>query len=468
MRTMEAVKADIQSANESLRTMFPKGNLDGITDAKRAEFDALNEHIRALDTEAETVMAAADAEARTREEDAKRQERLAELMSRGQLDRAPAPPAQPGIPPALRSAMDADECPDWLREFYEGEGLGDGAAFRDSEHSVAFRDYLRSGSGSDKARLREFERALSTDSSGTPPNDTGGGVLVPEDNRFMNTVVESMKAYRGVERVAMVFTTSHGRPIPVPRTDDTGNDAVSIAEATKPADALDMPFTQVVLDAHKKGTGRLLVSTELIEDSGPMIERLIGRLLGKRIGRHIGEQLATGDGNGENLRGILNQAAAESTPILNLDTNGVLQDQPTALSKIVRSVDIAYRQSAMASIVFSDDMLNALRTAVNANSNFLYPMISNIGPDNVRRMDGMRVIIDPNYPAFPSAAGDVNVATVGDHSEFYVRKVRGMRLVRNPFSHDDTDQVKFNMWHRCDSALIDLRAVRRVQIRRAS
>ena len=459
MRTCEAIKADIQAANVALREMFPDGNVNGIDEAKRGAFDELNEKVRALDMEFEEASAAAEAEAKQRDEDKARNDRISELLSRGG-NRHDASKSK--VPEVLRGAAGYDDeyASQAIREFYAGEEEAEFKG-RDSEQGRAFNEYLRTGSQDAINRMRAHERQQNV----TTPAD--GGYLVPEDNRFMNQVVVSQKAYMGVERVATVFTTPHGRPIPLVRTDDTGNDAENIAEATKPTDADDAVFSELQLGAKKLGTGRLLVSTELIEDSGPMIESLLGRLLGKRIGRRIGSQLASGDGTGTNLRGILNQAPQATPADYGLSVTaatGVIANANVALTRIIRAVDIAYRSSANASIVFSDDLLNSLRVAVSASGGFLYPMLSNIGPDNVRKWDGMRVMIDPNYPGFAAQAANDDIATVGDHSEFYVRKVRGLRLVRNPFAEDDKDQVKFNMWHRCDSGLADLRAVRRINV----
>ena len=471
MRDMEAIKADIQAANDSLRTMFPNGNEGGIPPEKRADFDALNEKVRALDTEFEQASAAAEAEAKEREADKARSERLNELLSRGATasDRIAAGDIRDAerradVPAFLRDMdVDSEYASQAIREFYAG---AEEAEFkgRSTEHGRAFNEFLRSGSAEARAALKAHERQQQTGA------DAAGGYLVPEDNRFMNQVVVSQKAYMGVERVATVFTTPHGRPIPMPRINDTANDATNIGEApaADPADATALAFGELKLEAHKIGTGALHVSTELIEDSGPMIESLIGRLLGKRIGRRVGAQLASGTGASGQLAGILTQAAdAGATHRIEYKraSGGSITRAETALTRIVRSIDIAYRSSARSSIVFSDDLLNFLRVAVSTSGGFLYPMLSNIGPDNVRRWDGMRCLIDPNYPSFPTNDGTVAGCTVGDHGEFYVRKVRGMRLVRNPFSDDDKDLVKFNMWHRCDSGLADLAAVRTVMVR---
>ena len=477
MRQIEAIKADMLAANQSLRDMFPDGNVDGIPEGKRGEFDELNTKVRALDTEFEEASAALEAEAKERAEDAKRAERARELLSRGGTasDRIAASDLRKAeqradVPEFLR-ALDVDEeyASKELREFYAGSEEAEFKG-RSTEHGRAFNEYLRTGSAEALGFMKAHERQQNV---GTAAD---GGYLVPEDNRFMNQVVVSMKAYMGVERVATVFTTPHGRPIPMPRIDDTAHDAVNATEGTapSPADAPDLAFSELNLGAKKLGTGRLLVSTELIEDSGPMIESLIGRLLGKRIGRRIGQQLANGTGAGTplQLRGILTQAAEAAAPnrlVYSKANGGTITNAATALTRIVRAIDIAYRSSARASIVFSDDLLNQLRVAVSTAGGFLYPMLSNIGPDNVRRWDGMRVLIDPNYPAFDQTVNNnVMGCTVGDHGEFYVRKVRGMRLVRNPFAEDDKDQVKFNMWHRCDSGLADLKAVRRVRVTTAA
>ena len=457
MRTIEEIRSDIQTVNHNLLDLAGKDG-DKVRDfdnAKREAFDAINTKVRALDTELEEAVAAKEAEARTKAEDDARRERVAELLSRNARPMTHGAPVEAGqVPAAVRAAMEAEECPDWLREFEEGvEGSSD-VRSTDREDHRAFRDYVQRGIMSAGQQLRD-------QSVGTPGE---GGHTVPVDTRFYNRVVLSMKAFQGIERAMMVFTTSHGRKIPVPTADDTAQmPTTNTAEGVSGGTAPNVTFGQVELGAIKVGSGGLKVSTELLEDSGVMVEALLGRLLGTRIGRRIGNQLLHGDGQSGNMQGAIAAATASTTGDLAVSTTGVITDPQTALARIVRSVDIAYRTMPTATICLSDDLLNSIRTAVHpSGSGFLYPSIAFVGPDAVRRADGMRVIIDPNFPKY-ATGNDVTHAIVGDISQFWLRRVRGMRVIRNPFSDDQTDQVRFTLWHRCDSRLVDSKAIAKVQ-----
>ena len=479
MRTIDEVRSDIRAANQSLLEMFPEGNEDGIPEAKRGAFDELNDKIRALDTEFDEVSRHVNAERDAKEAVEARNRRLAHLLSRAkeQADRGqPAPPLPPEfLTQAQRDEEDTDDSP-LMRQFYEGgDAPSTPGRLTRSDENKAMRHYFRTGDpgclvrvGEDWTRA-EIEQARAQAQAranvATTP-DASGGYLIPDDNRFMNRIVETMKAYQGVERVAMVFTTSGGNPMPIPTVNDTGNTAVGVAEGASPAETA-MAFGEVVLGAFKRSTGPLPVSTEIMQDSGPALETVLGRLLGIRLGRQAASDYASGAGGAGAPNGILT-ATAKGGDLVWDRSDMALTNANRAGGVLARAVDIAYRTMANASVCISDDLLNAYRTAVGvgtAGGQFLYPQLAfSDGPDAIRRFQGLRLHIEPNYPTFAAGTGTAKMATVGDHTAFFIRKVRGMRVTRNPFLYSVSDRVVFQGWMRYDCDLTDQEAVKHVLV----
>ena len=479
MRTIEQVRSDIKAANQSLLGMFPEGNESGIPEGKRAAFDELNEKIRALDAEFEEVSTAVNAERDAKAANERREQRLSELMSRAReeaKDRG-EPVPEIVVQHAQRDEDDPDDSP-LMREFYEGGEIpGATGRVERSESNKAMRHFFRTGDPGCLLRIseewtraeivqarQEAQTRKSRANVATTP-DASGGYLIPEDNRFMNRVVESMKAFRGVERLATVLTTSGGGPMPIPTGNDTANLAVAVAEAGSPAETA-MAFGEVILNAYKHSTGPLPVNTEIMQDSGPALETIVGRRLGRRLGRKAAMDYATGTGV-DAPHGILT-ATAKGGDLVWDRSDMALVNANRAGGVLARAVDIAYRTMADAACAISDDLLNAFRTAVGAGTaggQFLYPQLAfSDGPDAVRRFQGLRIIIEPNYPTFAAGTGTAKMATVGTHAEFIIRKVRGMRITRNPFLYSVSDRVVFQGWMRYDCDLTDTEAVKHILV----
>ena len=424
MRTIEQVRADIRAANQSLLAMFPEGNENGVPEAKRGEFDELNEKIRALDTEFDEVSRHVTAERDAKEAVEARNKRLAHLMSRAReqaKDRGDPAPAPLPVPELITQVSErdeeaADDSP-LMRQFYEGgNDLVTPGRLTRSVDNKAMRRFFRTGDPGSLVRISEDwtraeivqarQEAQARANVATTP-DASGGYLIPDDNRFMNRIVETMKAYIGVERLAMVFTTSGGNPMPIPTVDDTGNTAGAVAEGASPAETA-MAFGEVVLGAFKRSTGPLPVSTEIMQDSGPALETVLGRLLGIRLGRQAASDYASGAGGAGAPNGILT-ATAKGGDLVWDRSDQALVNANRAGGVLARAVDIAYRTMANAAVAISDDLLNAFRTAVGAGTaggQFLYPQLAfSDGPDAVRRFQGLRLVIEPNYPTFAAGTG---------------------------------------------------------------
>ncbi len=148
--------------------------------------------------------------------------------------------------------------------------------------SQAFRSWARG-----EMSNAEF-RAIEGQTKGTAAQ---GGNTVPAD--FLAEVQTHLKSYGGVREVARVIATANGQNLPIPTSDDTGNTAKLVSEATAPSTTTRVPFGQVTMEAARYQSGPIKVSMELLQDSAIDIEAYISEAMGVRFGRITNQHFTT-------------------------------------------------------------------------------------------------------------------------------------------------------------------------------
>ena len=148
--------------------------------------------------------------------------------------------------------------------------------------SQAFRSWARG-----EMSNAEF-RAIEGQTKGTAAQ---GGNTVPAD--FLAEVQTHLKSYGGVREVARVIATANGQNLPIPTSDDTGNTAKLVSEATAPSTTTRVPFGQVTMEAARYQSGPIKVSMELLQDSAIDIESYISEAMGVRFGRITNQHYTT-------------------------------------------------------------------------------------------------------------------------------------------------------------------------------
>lgn len=349
-------------------------------------------------------------------------------------------------------------------------------------------------------RSRRYDRGTTQKRTVTAGGTTAGGNVVPEDTSMYRTLIREMRAYMGVERVARTIVTPNGRQLPFPRIDDTATDfsttdrnagpagdavgaqtAQSPAENTAMGSATTFQWQTEDLGAHVKSSGAVPLTRQALEDFGPALGAVIYPLMAERIGRLKAHELANGSGAGEQLQGILPAATVTtfaSATGLNWGrgVSGFTGNTGTPLTQTVdaqlwaalqHSVDIAYRMGPGSAVVVSDDFLFALKTLRDGENRLQFPEFSMRNWDGGERFGSMRVVVDPNYGSFitgGTVGTAVDVATVGDHSKFVIRRVRGMWMVRDELTMANRHVILYYLSERCDSAIVSPRALRKVQV----
>lgn len=317
----------------------------------------------------------------------------------------------------------------------EGEEIKHGK--QKDEYRTAFSKWIVNGSAqltAEERGLLNEQRALSVGSPG------GGGYTVPQG--FYNSLIEAMKTFGGVRNVANVFSTASGNALPIPTANDTSNVGAILAENT-PAGVQDVAFNQTILNAYKYTSNIVLVSMELMQDSAFDLEAYLTRVLGQRIGRINNQHFTTGTGTGQ-PQGIVTAATLGKTGLAGQTTSVILDD----IIDLEHSVDPLYR--AGAKYMFHDSTLKVLKKMKDSTGRQLWsPGIAYKEADTINSY-GYQVNND-----MAVMAANAKSILFGDFSNYWVRDVKDVQVVRFGEKYMDAGQIGFVAFSRADGKLIN-------------
>lgn len=328
---------------------------------------------------------------------------------------------------------------------------------RQRRYKAAFRHWLTSRHGLNSLSSAERdalvggfvdleERALGVGTG------SAGGYTVPQE--FLAEIVKRMKAFGAVQRVARVVNTDSGADMPFPTLDDTANVGRLLAENTQLTQT-DVAFGTKTLKAYVYSSDLVLVSLQLMMDSGFDIEQDLRDALGERIGRIMNQHFTTGTGSSQPqglvTGGTVGVTGATGTTTTFGADSGVVYDN---LISLVHSVDPAYRASGRCRWMLGDTALSAVRRVKNTQNIPLWqPSMQDGVPDNLL---GYPVEVNPDMP---TPAANAKTIAFGDfYAGYLIRMVRDVQLVRLDERFADYLQVGFFGFARADGLVRDANA----------
>jgi len=329
----------------------------------------------------------------------------------------------------------------------------DGASLDD--YRAAFEGFIRQGLSDlePEARALIQQRAVDTRAQGTT-SGSAGGFTVPEG--FWAKVTETMKYYATVAQFAEVLTTSTGAKIPWPTNNDTSNEGALLDENTQ-ITGQDLTFGQAELDAFMYTSRLVLVSYQLLQDSGVDIEGLIARKLGQRLGRITNRHFTVGTGSAQPQGYTVGATQGTIADISDGEwATGVAWQ---AFVDLIHSVDVAYRGNAR--FALHDLILAEVRKWRDAENRPLWiPSVAAGVPDTIL---GYPYFVN-NFQASTAAAGDKPVYFGNFEDGFVVRNVTGGALKRLEERYADYLQVGFFGFSRHDSVVQDPSAIKYLEM----
>ena len=306
----------------------------------------------------------------------------------------------------------------------------------------AFQAYLRHGMNG----LTEDQRAIALprfQAAQSTGSNTGGGYTVPQG--FYDELEDAEKAYGGMmdPGVSFIFDTDSGNPLPIPTDNDTTNSGAILTENTQ-ASTQDVTFGAVTLGAYTYTSKIVLVSNQLLQDSAFNLDSFLADKLGTRIARAINTHFTTGDGSSKPT-GIVTAATLGQTGASGQTATLIFDD----LIDLEHSVDPAYRRNAR--YMMADSTLKAVKKLKDNQGRYLWmpglPMSKE--PDTI---NGFPYTVNQDMAAMATSAKTV---LFGDFSDYFIRRVKGVQVLRLVERYADYNQTGFVAFQRWDGNLVD-------------
>lgn len=284
----------------------------------------------------------------------------------------------------------------------------------------------------------QFQAALG-DNTGS-----GGGFTIPSG--FYDQLFDAQKAYGGMTLVSFVFNTATGNPLPIPTDNDTTNSGAILTENTQ-AGNQDITFGQVNLGAYTYTSKVVLVANQLLQDSAFNLDSFLADKLGTRIARATNTHFTVGSGSSQPTGAVtastLGYTAGGST-----SSGSVLTVGYDDLIELEHSVDPAYRKAAQ--WMMADATLKTIKKLKDTLGRPLWlPGLAVKEPDTI---NGYQYSINQDI-AIPAASAKTML--FGDFSNYFIRRVVGVQVLRLTERYADFNQTGFVAFQRWDGNLVD-------------
>lgn len=306
--------------------------------------------------------------------------------------------------------------------------------------------------GGDKA-LNEDDFAFIRNTMSTTTNSEGGFTVATE---VASSVIDALKAYGGMRRVADVISTANGAPMSYPTSDGTAEEGELVVENASATDA-DITFGTVALSVYKFSSKVITVPIELLQDSSVDIDAFVRQRLVTRLGRITNKLFTTGTGtgqpNGVATAATIGVTAANATS----QVTAVIYD---SLVNLQHSVDPAYREAGLCSWMFNDTTLRELRKMKDGQSRpiFVPGYEAGVPGGDPDRLLGSPIVINQHVASMAASARSI---LFGDFKGYKIRDAMQMEMFRfTDSAFMKKGQVGFLAWLRSGGNLADVGAVR--------
>jgi HK97 family phage major capsid protein len=323
-----------------------------------------------------------------------------------------------------------------------------GSAMTSEQRSrEVWKNYIvRGESGMSSNEVAEL-RALSVGTAGS------GGYSAPA--YAATSFVDKLRDFSGILQAPVYsFKTSGGNDLPFPVTDDTGSAGAETAEGTALAENVDVTFTQIVMKGYNFDSNIVVVSKQFLQDTIIPADEFLNNKLAERIATKANLRYTTGNGT-TTCQGITvgagNSSVALPTTTLGADAAAIYNN----LVAIQHSVPAIYRNRPTAGWMFADSTLLLLKQMKDSQNRPLWVAGLTAGTPDL--LLGKPFYVNSDMPAV--ATGNKSVI-FGDFSQFYVRNVLDVEVVRLDERYAEKRQVGFLGHFRTDSKVMNSTAIK--------
>jgi HK97 family phage major capsid protein len=299
--------------------------------------------------------------------------------------------------------------------------------------------------------LSQEDALLIRNAMSTTTGSEGGYTVQPQ---VANPLIETVKDYAGIRRVASQITTEKGGELSYPSSDGTAEEGEIVAQNVSAALA-DISFGTVPLNTFKFGSRVITIPIELLQDTSIDILALVYSRVRDRIGR-IQNRMMTIAGTGTGSPFALVPAAGVGKVGLTGQTTSVIYDD---LVDLTDSIDPAYMNDNLA-FMMNQTTRRTVRKIKDTTGRPIWTPSYDAGataktPDLLL---GFAVELNNHMPA---PAANAKPISFGDHSKYMVRDAMEVTLFRFEDSAFVTKgQVGFLASARAGGNLLDPQAVK--------
>lgn len=304
----------------------------------------------------------------------------------------------------------------------------------------AFVGYMRHG-GDIPKELRALEVG----------DDTKGGYAVPVD--FQNKVIEKMAEISPILGYCAVMTTSRDR-VEMPK--ETGAPTIAwVGEKEGSGETQgDWGLGIEAIDVNK-AKARIKIGTDLLDDSFFDIESFMIRKISFRFAAGIGQAIISGDGV-KKPEGILVNAEVGEVKTGSATTLGSNPDKIIDLWGELPS----YYDRGCYYFMNKKAMVAMRKFKDSANGQYLWqPSLVAGAPPT---FNGVPIALMPDMPAI--AQNNYPIVCADLTQGYQVVQRSGMTMLRNIYSDDDTDEVKFSFKQRLGGRVVNPDAIKRLKV----
>lgn len=279
--------------------------------------------------------------------------------------------------------------------------------------------------------------------------DPGGGYTVPEG--FYGQMIDAQKVYGGMTDAAFVFDTAGGNALPIPTDNDTTNAGAILSENVQ-VGTQDTTFGAVTMNAYVYTSKLVLVSNQLLQDTAFNLDAWLSAKLGTRIARITNTHFTTGSGasqpSGVVTGATLGFTAGNASGGTSTATGSTTTFNFDDLVELEHSVDPAYRKNAK--FMMSDA---ALKLAKKLKDGIGRPLwMAGLAVKEPDTINSYSYVINQDM-ATPAASA--KPVLFGDFSNYFIRRVAGIQVLRLTERYADFNQVGFLAFQRWDGQLVD-------------
>lgn len=311
---------------------------------------------------------------------------------------------------------------------------------------AAYENYLRKMSN----RLTPQEIEAIRNTMSTTTGSEGGYTVQPI---VASTLIEALKDFGAMRRLAERLVTTNGADLSFPSTDGTSEEGEIIAQNTTATDA-DVGFGTVPLNTFKFSSKVVTIPIELLQDSNIDVVALVNKRLRERVGRIQNRVFTVGTGTGQPF-GITTAASAGKVGATGQTLTVTYDD----LVDLVDSIDPAY-QIAGLKFQFAQAVRRAVRKIKDTTGRPIWT------PSYDEGMSAKTPDLLLGYPVeinnhMPVPAANAKSITFGDHSKYIVRDAMELTMFRfEDSAYLKKGQVGFLAWARAGGNLTDTNAVK--------